>query len=118
MAISAKWRRRIEVDGTRYLWWVTETLEDDFFGSLALTIASENRQLLVRYGLSQDDEHRFVVVMGPAFQGVPGLGGPWRRFRCPSVGTSSRVSPKDVASFIRWCLTPGDPPVEVSYRYS
>jgi hypothetical protein len=74
MAISAKYRRHIQVAGSQYLWWVTEMLEDDFLGSLAATVASEDRQLLVRYGLSQVDDRRFIVVLGPSFRGLPGLG--------------------------------------------
>lgn len=115
MAISARGRRPIEVDGAQYLWWVTDTL-DDFLGMPALTIASDDRKLLVRHGLSQCDDTRYVVVIGPSFRGIPGLGGPWRRFRCPQFGSSDRVTPKDVASLIRWCREPGNSPVEVNYR--
>jgi hypothetical protein len=115
MAISAKYRRHIQVAGSQYLWWVTEMLEDDFLGSLAATVASEDRQLLVRYGLSQVDDRRFIVVLGPSFRGLPGLGGPWRRFRCPQFGTVDRFAPRDVANLIAWCREFGEPATEVNY---
>jgi hypothetical protein len=33
MTISAKQRRQITVDGESYLWWVTESIEEDFVGT-------------------------------------------------------------------------------------
>jgi hypothetical protein len=115
MAISAKGRRRIQVDGVRYLWWVRSDLEDDFLGQPALTVASPDRQLLVRYGLGQPDESRHVVVLGPKFRGIAGLGGQWRRFRCPAFGTAALVTPRDVAACIRWCGAEEAATIEVDY---
>jgi hypothetical protein len=116
MTISAKGRRRIEVDGQSFLWWVAECVDDDFAGASALTIASTDKKLLVRYGLCQPDASRYIVVLGSVFRGMPNLGGRWRRFRCPQFGTFESVTPRDVADLIRWCCARGEPATEVDYR--
>jgi len=116
MAISKKHRRSISVDGTNYLWWIGEALEYDFLGSPMLTAASEDRRLLVRYGLVQPEDCRFVVVLGPRFQGLADRPGPWRRFLCPAFGGPTTVTPKHVAELIRWCTAPNVSATEVDYR--
>lgn len=115
MAVSAKNRRRIKVAGTSYLWWVTPDPEDDFLGSSMVTVASDDRGLFVRYGLGQPDTSRYVVVLGPSFRGLPGLGGPWRRFRCPRFEDDAGVTPKHVAELIAWCTDAGSATLEVNY---
>jgi hypothetical protein len=115
MAIRTKHRRQILIDGKTYLWWVSESVDDDFIGSLVLSVASHSRRLLVRFGLSQPDDSRYVVVLGPQFRGLPELNGPWRRYICPQFGTFSQVTPKDVAAFVRWCTEPGGNAIEVDY---
>jgi hypothetical protein len=115
MTISTKHRRSISVEGNTYLWWVTEDLEDDFVGSLVLTVASKDRRLFVRYGLVQPNDRRHVVVLGPQFRDLVDAPGPWRRFACPAFGAADRITPKDVAEFVHWCTTAG-PLTEVDYR--
>jgi hypothetical protein len=112
MTISAKGRRRLEVDGNAYLWWVQEEL--DCFGH-ALTVASDDKHFLVRYTLIQSDEHRHVVVLGRRFRNET-RGGAWRRYRCFAVGTHETVTPKDVAAFVRWCTTGTDALIEVDWN--
>ena len=116
MTISAKQRRQIEVHGQPYLWWVTESVEDDFVGTAVLSVSSLDRRFLVRYGILQPDDSRYVVVLGPRFQGLPDSPGPWRRFLCPPFGSSLTVTPKDVAAFIQWCTDKATRAVQVDYR--
>jgi hypothetical protein len=116
MTISAKYRRQIQVDSITYLWWVVEDIEDDFVGTPALSVCSSDKRLLVRYGLLQPEESRYVIVLGPRFQGLPDSPGPWRRFRCPQFGSPMTVSPKDVAALIRWCTDASGSAVAVDYR--
>jgi len=115
MTISAKGRRRIDVNGRSYLWWVAEC-EDDFVGAGALRVVSTDKKFLVRYGVVQPEESRHIVVIGSEFRGLPNLGGRWRRFRCPQFGTFESVTPKDVADLIRWCISPGESVTEIDYR--
>jgi len=115
MTISAKQRRQIKVDDVSYLWWVTEDLEE-FVGTPALSVCSSDRRLLVRYGLLQPNDLRYVVVLGPRFQGLPDSPGPWRRFRCPQFGSPVTVTPKEVARLIRWCTDAAGRAVAVDYR--
>lgn len=116
MAISKKHRRSISVDGTKYLWWVSEDIEDDFIGSRVLTVASTDRRLLVRYGLSQPAPGRYMIVLGPRLQGLSDRPGPCRRYACPGFGVPGGVTPKHVAELIRWCVDPASSSTEVDYR--
>jgi len=116
MTISAKQRRRLEVDGEVYLWWVTESIEDDFVGTSVLSVSSLDRRFLVRYGLLQPDSSHYVVVLGARFQGLPDSAGPWRRFLSPQFGSSVTVTPKDVAALIRWCTDGSTSAVQVDHR--
>ncbi|MEJ7731414.1 MAG: hypothetical protein WKG00_19635 [Polyangiaceae bacterium] len=118
VAVSAKGRRRIVVDGARYLWWVVPDLEDDFCGTLVLTVASADRKVLVRYGLVQSQGREYVIVLGPRFRSHPVGRGPWRRFRCPRFVADAAVTPRDVARFIRWCVEPGEVPEQVDYYWT
>jgi hypothetical protein len=116
LSITAKHRRRIIVDDLSYVWWVTDVLEDDFIGTSALSVCSSDKKFLVRYGLAQPDESRYLVVLGRRFQGLPDSPGPWRRFECPRFGTFGMIAPKDVAAFIHWCTDPAGRAVAVDYR--
>jgi hypothetical protein len=116
MAVSARHRRKLEVDGRRYLWWIAEDDNSPFCRLLAITVASEDRRLLVRYHLGQPDELRHITVIGPSFKGLASCGGPWRRFRSPPFCPADEVHPGDVVALIRWCEGKGDSPVEVDYR--
>ncbi|MFI9502845.1 hypothetical protein [Nocardia sp. NPDC052566] len=117
MGISTKRRRRITVDDREYLWWVQEDPENYYAPyQPGVRVATEDRRLLVRYHLGQSGEHRHVTVLGPEFRGLPGLGGPWRRYRCPAFGSADSFRPADAAALIRWCAEAGAPPLEVDFR--
>jgi hypothetical protein len=114
MAISARSRRRIEVDEGSYLWWVAE--HEDACGTPVLTVVSEDKHFLVKYQLLQSDDVRHVVVLGRDFRKRTDCGGRWRRFRCPAFGTLETVTPKGVAALVRWCKEGSDALVEVDWR--
>ena len=112
MTISRKGRRRIIVNARQYLWYVAPD-EDDCFEPM-LTVVSTDRRVFLRYHITQSDDVRFVMVLGPEFC-VPGCGGPWRRFRCPEFGSPDSITPKDVRALIEWALRPGESPAEVDW---
>ncbi len=123
MAISAKGRRRIAVDGETYLWWVREFYDHPFCPTApALGVASSDRRLLVRLPLGQPESTCHVIVHGPSFTGLAmsssGRGG-WRRFLAPRFGAAEghgdTVTPGDVAAFVRWCRKV-EPVIEVDWR--
>jgi hypothetical protein len=106
VAISAKNRRRIEVDGASYVWWVVS--DEEACGAVVLTVVSDDKHLLVKYQLVQSADVRHVTVLGRDFRDRTDCGGRWRRFRCPAFGTFEIVTPKDVAAFVRWCKVGSD----------
>lgn len=112
MAISAKGRRRIEVDGASYLWWIGQ--DDDSLGAITLTVVSSDKRFFVKYPLVAFD-HR-VVVLGPDFRDRTDCGRQWRRFRCPAFGSVEILAPGAVAALVRWCKTGSDELVEVDWQ--
>lgn len=113
MGISTKNRRRLIVDNQPYLWWVATN--DSYYlnpGDPVLTVATENRQFFVRYGLFQSDESRHLVV-STMVPGVVTASG--NRFQCPAFGTTDSIRPTDVAALVRWCLRTDNPPVKVDF---
>jgi hypothetical protein len=60
----------------------------------------------VRFFLGQPPERRFLIVLGPEFEGLSGAGGSWVRVRCPEWQTGSDVTPGAVRRLIEWCTSP------------
>jgi hypothetical protein len=102
MAIARKYRRPINVRGRQFLWWVYEDLEE--CGALTLAIASEDKDFLVRYPISQPAENRYLTVLGREFPGLPNKRPSWERVRCPAFVSGEVVKPSDVRRTIEWCL--------------
>ena len=113
MTISRKGRRPLTVGSREYLWYVGPDTHDCY--QPMLTVVSSDRRVFLRYHLSQSDETRFVIVVGPEFRVVE-CGGVWRRFRCPQFGTTEIIAPADVRALIDWALGPGPAPVEVDWK--
>jgi hypothetical protein len=103
MGIAKKYRRRLVIGERLFLWWVREIQPEDWIGPV-LTIASDDKRFLVRYYLGQNEEQRFLVVLGPEFPGLPDAGGCWIRVRCPQWEAGSSIKPSDVRRLIDWCL--------------
>jgi len=118
MTISKKGKRKIVVGGRSYLWWVGDRFDPEFnSGSCtALTVLSADGHFLVRFFLGQASERRFLIVLGPEFQGLPEAGGPWIRIRCPEwQGQPSSITPVDVRHLIEWCATADKELIRVNY---
>jgi len=111
MAISKQGRRRLEVEGRFYVWYVGE---DDDSADLILHVMAVDKRLMVRYHLNQPVEP-FLTVIGREFAGLADVGGCWRRFRCPRWAASGTVGPGEVRRLIEWCSSPDQPLVEVDY---
>jgi hypothetical protein len=117
MGISRKRKRRIVVGGQEYLWYVAEDDEHPFLPcSPSITVATADRQFLVRFPLGQPADYAHLVVLGPRFRSASGLGGPWRRFRCPRFDEGTAVTPSMVEALIAWCETDAAPLCEVDWR--
>jgi hypothetical protein len=112
MGIRKKWRRRINVRGRLFIWYVCE---DSDSPDLVLHVISEDKQFIVMYHLDQPG-NPFLIVIGPEFTGVPNAGGIWRRFLCPRWESDSKVTPATVRSLIEWCLSSDKSLQEVDWR--
>ena len=114
MAISTAKRRRMTVDDQTYVWWVVD--DEEACGKSVLTVASPDKQFLVKFQLVQAEARRHVVVLGRRFRSRTDCGGCWRRFRCPQFGTGDSVTPKDVAALVRWCNLDANGVIEVDWQ--
>jgi hypothetical protein len=112
VAVSKKNRRRIEVAGRPFVWYVCE---DRDWPGLVLHVISEDQRFVVTYRLAQRGEP-FLIVLGREFPGVPDAGCAWRRFRCPAWEVDGVVTPGGVRRLIEWCLAADKPLVEVDWR--
>lgn len=109
MGVATKGRRKIDVNGRRFVWYVCE---DEDSADLVLHVASQDKRLLVRYHLGQPEGGRVVLVVGPEFGGVPDAGGCHRRFLCPQWEDDGRVTPAAVRRLVLWCQSDGEDRVE------
>lgn len=116
MAIAEKGRRRIVVGPREFLWWVRADWENyNAPGAATLTVATDDRRILLGYVLNQDEKTRHVTVLGPEFRGTT-QNGPTRRFRCPMFGLTDEIRPSHVAELITWCTDPGPLPEHTDWR--
>lgn len=102
MAITTKRRRKIEVDGRAFVWWVTP---DDDSNEMLLRISSTDKQLLLCYVIGQEGETPLVTVLGRELPPLTDAGGRWIRLRTPRWDDSV-VTPKLVRTILLWALDP------------
>jgi hypothetical protein len=79
MGVRKSGRRRIEVAGRSFVWYVCG---DPDSLDMVLHVVSEDKRFLVNYHIAQPGEP-LLIVIGRDFPGVHDVGGVWRRFRCP-----------------------------------
>lgn len=111
MAISTKRRRKIEVNGRSFVWWVAP---DDDSPDVLLRVCSSDKHFLVHYALGQQDARRHLAVLGPEFPPLQDAGGCWIRVRTPAWGDAI-VTPSLVRRIIEWGLDPAKEVVRVSW---
>jgi hypothetical protein len=112
MGVRKKGRRRIDVEGRPFLWYVCD---DPDSADTVLPVISEDKGFIVQYHLGQTGEP-FLIVLGHDFPEVPEAGGCWLRFRCPRWETDSGVTPGGVRRLIEGCLSAPKELVEVDWR--
>lgn len=115
MALAKKGKRKIVFNQEEYYWWV----EDNFDGSnghqVEVTVATDDKQFLVKYYLDQR-ENFFVTVLGPKFSVDIVTGECWKRFASPKFGESKLFTPKNVSELLEWCLDPKKVLIEVDFK--
>ncbi len=112
MAVSAKGKRKVNVQGRQYFWYVADNepvaVPDQGFirpeePARFLHIISSNKQLIVHYRIPQAGEPAAVLLVeGPSFPRSPGA----RRVEVPRWRHDSKPYP--TADFVRrligWCM--------------
>lgn len=78
MPVSQKGKRRVEVDGTLFLWRVVDKYDQTHFDGVQATVTNVMGNLHIEYGLNQDPETRHLWVAGdrlpcPRFESEDGV---------------------------------------------
>jgi hypothetical protein len=109
MGVATKNRRKIDVDGRCYLWYVADDHHDfpltvgEGELLLALNILSDDKRFVARFHLGQGKAAgRHITIIGREFVGVDSSG-TWRRFLCPNWCVQRAITPVDVRAIIEWC---------------
>lgn len=116
MAVKQKGRRKLLVEGRKFLWEVRE--DDEFFAppgpTRRIALYAEDRSFIVNYHLRQPEETRHITLLVGRCGDVI-ASGTWRRFRCPRwESAEGSVAPGALRRIIEWCLAP-EHRVEVDY---
>ena len=106
MAVSKKGKRKITVNERTWFWWVGEAdPECNSASTTVLTVISADSRFGIRFYLGQPSDKRFLIVLGPDFDGLPDAGGPWIRIRCPEWQSGPAITPVTVRKVIEWCTS-------------
>ena len=111
MAITTKRRRKIQVNGRQFVWWVAP---DDDSSDLLVHICSTDKRFLVHQALGQTGWRRFLVVIGSEFPPLQDAGGCWIRVRTPPW-QDEIATPGLVREIIEWGLNPSKTVVRVNW---
>jgi len=100
MGIATKHRRKINVKGRIFVWYVCEDIEN--FSLATLHVISEDKRFNVAYSLFQYDTQRHMVVLGKEFPGLAEAGHCWNRVVCPQWEVGRTITPASVRRLIEW----------------
>jgi hypothetical protein len=114
MGIATKYRRKININGRIFIWYVRENLED--IGRLSLNVVSADKHFIVTYRLDQTDDVRHLEIKGKEFPGLLDAGHCWKRILCPQWETNSIITPNSVRALIDWCLNSDRPLILVDWE--
>lgn len=117
--VKTKGRRKIAVQGRRYVWYVLsgdcdrdhwERVSSNDWGTPFLHIISEDKRLILTIPLNAPKP--YAVSKGREFQGRP-TSGCWERYILP-FDTPESITPRFVAEVIKWAVS-GDGAVKTEY---
>lgn len=114
MGIAKKGKRKLHHHGVEYFWWVGDDFEGYTGHQLEVTVATDDKNFLVKYYIDQQENY-FVTVLGSNFPAAK-TGGTWKRFSSPKFGATNIFTPKNITDLIDWCLDSTKILVEVDYR--
>ncbi len=114
MAISKKGKRRITVNGVKYLWWVLEIYDQTVFDGWQVKIIAEDQSIYFQYGFEHNYPDRYLIIsLNQTRYKVHVL--------CPKFEQESAlIKPGEIAKLIDWALRYPDAenPRIISHAYS
>lgn len=119
MGVAKKYRRKIDIQGRCFLWYVQEDLDWLAHNGclVALSIISEDKHLIISYGIGQTETYRHLVSLGKEFAKLaPSSSLGSRRVRCPQWEQDGAISPAIVRQIVEWCGIYDAEAIEVNWR--
>ncbi|WP_299888024.1 hypothetical protein [uncultured Lacinutrix sp.] len=62
MTISKKRKKRVNVEGKEYLWWVFDETDQTEFDGIQIKAVSSDQSMFLKYGLQQIENNRKIVI--------------------------------------------------------
>ena len=97
MSVQKKFRRKINVDDTQYVWYVSP---DDESPYNVLNIISDDKCVILSVPLNVGKD--YIINKGRSFQGQRSSGN-WERYLLP-VSVEKEITPSLVSAIIRWAV--------------
>ena len=97
MGVATKRRRKINVDGNQYVWYVAP---DDDSAYNVLNIVSEDKSYVLAVPLQAPTD--YIISKGRVFQGKK-TNGTWERYKLP-ISVPDTITPGFVAQIIKWAV--------------
>ena len=118
MGVAKKYRRKIEIEGRCFLWYVKEDLDWLTHNGcpVALSIISEDKHFIISYGIGQAELYRHLVSLGREFPKISQPKTGYQRVRCPQWEQDGMITPEIVRQLIEWCFTYDVDAIEVNWR--
>ncbi len=131
MAVRTRGRRKIVVDGRRYIWFVAKPSDYmHIYWNYELRVVSEDKQLYIIYPLNPHTAHIISIYEGidiPAHDEPPLVFVSGKeigtmphydiKYRCPRFERDDgAITPQSVKDLIQWCLSDGEPRIRVDWK--
>lgn len=106
MAVAGKNRRKINVGGKSYIWFVRDDGEYSGIGSIAtLHIIAADKNLVVAYPIHQIGTHNLIALHALKIGERTIADDICQHVECPGWEADKPITPGIVRKIIRWCLT-------------
>ena len=97
MAISAKGKRKITVNGKRYYWRAFDEYDQGWFDGVQLLIVAEDQSIAIRYGINQTGIERYLLAFLEREK-------PPISMSCPKIEDENGIfKPKGIMNIIEHC---------------
>lgn len=98
MAISNKRKKRVEIEGKEYLWWVFEEIDQTEFDGIQVMAVNSDQSMFLKYGLQQQEDNRKIVMSFRDYKKLVHISSPPKFENEEGIITKSGI-----IRLINWC---------------